>query len=274
MPLICSLNTGIRKTCVNKRDIVDIADRLRTKPRRIKKKLACEKSKTLDECLVSTDVINRKDFKDIFNRIYAPVQPRDKRGFLSMKGITQFWRQREQRHPNFSYIGTVNIDYMRYDNPVKYLRSLLKRKKASSYPGYRVTRHVRNHVGDSRKTHLEGQCWGVIFNTDIHGNKGKHWIALWIDVKRKFITFFDSLAKMRPRSVYRLICDINRFYGSQFIITSFSDEAIQTQKFTCGYHCINFLLRKLTDPIATAHTDTGVIKLKRFFNTRVYRNLC
>ena len=35
---------------------------------------------------------------------------------------------------------------------------------------------------------------GIIFNTDPHNKSGKHWICLFIDLNKSFISFFEAYA--------------------------------------------------------------------------------
>jgi hypothetical protein len=42
---------------------------------------------------------------------------------------------------------------------------------------------------------------GIIFNTDTHDKTGAHWISLFINIKKKFIFFFDSNGIAAPKEV-------------------------------------------------------------------------
>jgi hypothetical protein len=42
---------------------------------------------------------------------------------------------------------------------------------------------------------------GIIFNTDPHDKSGAHWISLFINIKKKFIFFFDSNGAKVPKEV-------------------------------------------------------------------------
>ena len=42
---------------------------------------------------------------------------------------------------------------------------------------------------------------GIIFNTDPHNKGGAHWISLFIDIRKKFIFFFDSNGTKIPKEI-------------------------------------------------------------------------
>ena len=42
---------------------------------------------------------------------------------------------------------------------------------------------------------------GIIFNTDPHDKGGSHWISLFINIKKKFIFFFDSNGTKIPKEI-------------------------------------------------------------------------
>ena len=70
---------------------------------------------------------------------------------------------------------------------------------------------------------------GLVFNTDPHYKDGSHWIALFIDIKKKFIYFFDSNGNFVPKRIEKFV------------------KRVQKQaKFLCNFWGIICLRKKAT----------------------------
>tara|TARA_A100001015_G_scaffold320528_1_gene447237 strand:+ start:290 stop:1207 length:918 start_codon:yes stop_codon:yes gene_type:complete len=90
---------------------------------------------------------------------------------------------------------------------------------------------------------------GIIFNTDPHNKSGEHWIAQFIDIKKKIIVFFDSNGDKPPKEIEKLTEKIIN-QGNQLGIsfTSIINE-IEHQKTDseCGMYCLYFIVEMLKD---------------------------
>jgi hypothetical protein len=43
--------------------------------------------------------------------------------------------------------------------------------------------------------------FGIVLNLDVHTGKGNHWVAIFIDIKKKFIFYFESTGSEIPIEV-------------------------------------------------------------------------
>jgi len=98
--------------------------------------------------------------------------------------------------------------------------------------------------------------YGVIFNTSVHGQKGKHWISLYLDTgirnnktqKTPQIWFCNSLGKPPTKPMESFI---NKFKAwckknNKDYIYKENTKHIQTDNIECGVYSINFINRSLS----------------------------
>lgn len=81
---------------------------------------------------------------------------------------------------------------------------------------------------------------GIVFNNDTHLKSGSHWVAVFIDNKKKKVEFFDSLGEIPNK----YILDFLRHFGDY----TFRWNDIQHQKNSsvqCGVYVCYFIIQKL-----------------------------
>lgn len=90
---------------------------------------------------------------------------------------------------------------------------------------------------------------GVVFNTDEHYKPGEHWIALYSDLEKGNIYFFDSYGVKPDRRVVKFMERIKKWCKKERGIKKidFRYNTVQHQKKNteCGVYSINFILRSL-----------------------------
>ena len=145
-----------------------------------------------DECKRESCWIKQTFIKDKLNAelkhfTFAPMPPKSwkkkPREWLTSVDILKVMRQYEKIHPDFYFIGPSPINYDEHiahgecvwEELCKFnLEKQIKRGK------YKI---------------------GIIFNTDPHYKEGSHWVALYIDIKKGEIYYFDSYGE-RDFKVY------------------------------------------------------------------------
>lgn len=118
---------------------------------------------------------------------FAPTSPKswnkNPNEWLSSVEINNVMKQYEHSYPCFQFIGPSPIDFDTHlvDGTCVWedlcefsLAKCLKKKKTKI---------------------------GIIFNTDPHDKGGSHWISLFINLRKKFIFYFDSNGKPPPKEV-------------------------------------------------------------------------
>jgi len=114
---------------------------------------------------------------------------------------------------------------------------------------------------------------GIIFNTDPHYLNGSHWIALFINVKRNYIYFFDSVGDPAPKEINVLI---DRIIGQSESATGKKlerfDNKIKHQRSNseCGMYCLYFIIQALKDIHPQVHMknripDKDVERLRKIY---------
>jgi hypothetical protein len=115
---------------------------------------------------------------------------------------------------------------------------------------------------------------GIILNTDPHYKEGEHWIAMFINIKQKYIIYFDSNGNTPPPQVTKLIDNITKQgkqIGIEFDVLINELEHQQTDS-ECGMYCLYFIIQMIKDKnkehfIKNKITDEEVFKLrKQYFN--------
>ena len=145
-------------------------------------KRKCDK----ESCWTSELIENQKE-KSYLLDSFSPKSPlnwkKNPNEWLSSVEIINVMKQYEKAYKCFKFIGPSPIDF---DDPKSYggcvwedlcrfnLKNYIKNKK------YKI---------------------GIIFNTDPHYKDGEHWISLFINCKKKFIYFFDSVGHPAPKEI-------------------------------------------------------------------------
>ena len=111
-------------------------------------------------------------------------------------------------------------------------------------------------------------------NTDPHYKDGEHWISLFINIKKKYIIYFDSNGNPPPKEVKELITKITK-QGKQIgidfdvLINTLEHQKTESE---CGMYCLYFIIQMLTDKnkdsfLRNKIPDEEVFDLrKKYFN--------
>jgi hypothetical protein len=152
----------------------------------LKNRLECNK----EECwLNQIDDPNMR--KQITKHIFAPKHPPEWNNnpdeWLSNYDIFEVIKQYEVSHPEFKMIGPTTIDFD---------------AKVPEYGGKCVLEDLCKFSLESfiraKKTKI-----GIVFNLDRYYESGSHWVSMFIDLKNKFIFYFDSADNDIPREIWQ-----------------------------------------------------------------------
>ena len=128
---------------------------------------------------------------DLLNNTHAPYAPKSWKNnpneWLSSNDIEKVMKQYEVDYPNFIFIGPSPIDFDK-----KLMFGVCVWNELCNLNIIKQLKDGKNKIG-------------IIFNTDPHNKSGSHWISLFIDIKRKFIFYFDSNGDKVPREIMSLI---------------------------------------------------------------------
>lgn len=183
-------------------------------------------------CWVQQDFVKSLSDDDI-NNTFRPNNPKDwcqsKNEWLSTVDIENVMQQYEDKYPNFYFIGPVPIDFddeysmgsCIVDELCKIDLQKLKRKKIY-------------HIG-------------IVFNLDKHNQSGSHWVAMFVDLKRKGIYYWDSYAEKPPKEVDVLATRLQKQGKKMKLKLEYQKNNVrhQFQNSECGVYCMYFITKLL-----------------------------
>ena len=155
--------------------------------------------------------------------------------WLNSNDIEKIMLQYEDTYPNFEFIGPSPIDFDK----------VIKRNECvwDDLCKFSLKDKIKKNINKI----------GIIFNTDPHNKSGKHWICLFIDLNKSFISFFDSNGSRIPKEIKtfvdRVICqgediDLDLKYYDNY------NKVHQKNDGQCGmftlYYIIELLLENKT----------------------------
>jgi hypothetical protein len=171
----------------------------------------------------------------IKTQLFAPKTPNSWKSnlneWLSSTDILNVMKQYEEAYPNFKFFGPAPIDF----DSRKYNNKCVWPEICNINIKTLIDQHIDNI--------------GFIFNTDKHYQSGSHWIALYVDLNRQIIFFFDSNGSVQPKEISVLIDKIK----SQCLEQSITLKEMNNHGFThqrsnteCGMYCLYFIVNCLT----------------------------
>lgn len=189
------------------------------------------KNKCNDQtCWTALDIFNKLDEKDkdeLENFTFLPNGPKGKFEWLNTTHIDESLKQYEKKYPEFTFLGAVPIDFD--DLPYLGIKDLDLPKLIKS---------GKHKVG-------------IIFNLDEHDQPGSHWVALYADLKKGQIYFFDSYGEEPEKRIRVLIRRLARFCINNMGIdlknldSRYSEVRHQRGGSECGVYSMSFILRLL-----------------------------
>jgi hypothetical protein len=167
----------------------------------IKNKLKDDAPCNDDFCYLETNIVKELNDQDINKNTFVPEKPIEwydsPNEWLSNFDIADVMRQYEDE-TDFIFFGPTPIDF---DERLNYNRCV--NQELCSINLRDINNKKKNKVG-------------VIFNLDPHTKSGSHWTALFVDMKRGGIYYFDSYGIEPPNEVKKLMKKI-RSQGNELV---------------------------------------------------------
>ena len=188
-----------------------------------------------DKCIISkiTDINQRKEVE---SSAFVPKQPNEWKlninEWLSDTDILQVISQYTEAYKEFVFLGPSYIDFDYRLNANECVENSLCKFSLADYI-------------KKGKTKI-----GIIFNLDDHTKSGSHWTSLYIDIKGKYMFYFDSAANPMPHEVSVLINRIKKQAASlhiRFKVHTNGTFEHQYSNTECGMYSLFFLVTMLTN---------------------------
>jgi hypothetical protein len=183
---------------------------------------------TTQKCWAEQSFIRKmksKAAEDLRKYTFRPEGPEGKFEWLNTFNIDDVMKQYEKKFNDFKFMGTVPMDFD--DLPQYKLRTL-----------------------DTEQLMREGKKKiGVVFNLDESWKSGSHWVAMYSDLEKGDILYFDSYGiapEPRVRTLMRRIAKgISNRLPKDKIRADHNRLRHQYKNSECGVYSINFIIRML-----------------------------
>lgn len=182
-----------------------------------------------ERCWIKQKFMENNLDKELLYNTHAPNAPKEWKKnpntWLTSVDIEKVMKQYEYDYPNFVFIGPSPIDF---DKKLVFGECVWNDLCNLNLVNF--LKNGKNKIG-------------IIFNTDPHYKEGAHWVSLFIDLKRKFIFYFDSNGSEVPNEIMILIERIEK-QGNELNIdftTYFNKKEHQYSNTECGMYSLYFL---------------------------------
>lgn len=169
---------------INNNKII-ISDNKKQLIEQLKKKMSSTCSN--QTCWLRTDLLKEIDDKEIHNNTFRPDGPKSKYAWLSTININDVINQYHSNYQDFLFLGTVPYDFQ-------------------EIPELGLENYNFQQVYNQNIYKL-----GLVINLDSSHQSGSHWVALYTDLKKKQIYFFDSVGKPPKKKIKKFINKITNF---------------------------------------------------------------
>lgn len=156
---------------------------------------------------------------------FRPDGPEGKFEWLNTLNVDDVMEQTEKINKEFKFLGTVPIDFDKFERfGIKNL--------------------------DYQNLYKEGKTkLGAVFNLDEHDQPGSHWVAMYSDLKKGEVFFFDSYGVRPEKRIRTLMRRIAKFCENDLkmkhIKVDYNKTRHQYKNSECGVYSINFIKRML-----------------------------
>lgn len=139
-------------------------------------------------CWLRLDIVKQLEDNDIEENTFRPKGPTKKYEWLSTTHINEVINQYMNVHKDFLFLGAVPYDFD--DIPLLGIKNI-NFKELENKGKYRL---------------------GMVINLDEHYKSGSHWVALFTDLKKNQVYFFDSVGKPPGKRIRKLINRIIKYF--------------------------------------------------------------
>jgi len=197
---------------------------------------------------------------NIYDLTFSPEMPeswlKNPNEWLSSLDIVKVMTQWERKYSCFKFIGPSPIDY---DSHRMFGECVWDELCEFS---------LKKHIANKHKK------IGVIFNLDPHYKSGSHWVALFINVNKKTVYYFDSYGDKPPAQIKKFINTVikqSSEMGEKYKYLE-NKKRHQFGHSECGMYSMYFITQMIRNKCFEKFqrnkiTDNYMLRLrKRFFN--------
>ena len=236
---------------INTRNLIKISDNKKDMVDQLTN--AFSKSCSNQTCWLRTDVVKKLKNEEIHDNTFRPSGPSTGEEWLSTTNINKVVNQYEDKYKDFVFLGALPNDF-------------------EELPILGLSKIDFDDFVSEGKTKI-----GMVINLDTHKESGSHWVALYTDLAKNQLYYFDSLGKKPGPRIKKFNNKIlNYMYKKKYnknidigkIINGIKNKKINSSKYVsilknklshfdirhnnvvhqkenseCGVYSINFILR-------------------------------
>ena len=193
-------------------------------------KKTCKK----ESCWLKHKCFNENIPLDVKDNTFAPKAPEEWKKkpyeWLSSVEIMQVMKQYEKTYKCFEFIGPSPIDY---DEHLSYGECVWEEL-------------CKFNLQDNIK---RGKFKvGIIFNLDKHNKDGSHWVALFINIKKREIYYLDSYGEKIPKQINKFANKVKKQANALNLPKFILHENKRRHQFSdseCGMYSLYFIIQML-----------------------------
>jgi len=192
--------------------------------------------------------------KEIDELIFSPDKPsewlKNKNEWLSNIDIFEVLSQYEMTYDNFDFIGPTPIDF----------DTRLPEK------GEKCVWEELCTISLEKKLKEGKDKIGIIFNLDRHDQGGSHWVSLFVDLKDRFIFYYDSAGSDIPKEIDALRRRMTNEMKKKFKLKFYKNYPVEHQhgNTECGMYSLFFIITMLTG-VVEDNTKLSLAKKIKLF---------
>jgi len=183
-------------------------------------------------CWIEQEFVKKMGTKEL-KGLFRPKMPKswkkNKYEWLSSIDIESVMNQYEQKYNDFKFIGPVPIDF---DYQYEFGKCIV-----NELCNIKIKNLNKNNISKV----------GIIFNLDPHNNPGSHWVAMYMDLNKQVVYFFDSYGSSPPSEVQILVERLQEQAQELGFELKYDYSKIrhQYENSECGVYSIYFIIQLL-----------------------------
>lgn len=175
------------------------------------------------------EFLNEDSKEKLTTKTFRPPGPKSKNDWLSTTDINLVLDQYEDKYVDFKYLGTVPLDFQ-------------------NLPYLEIAKLDFNHLLQTKRHRI-----GSVINLDYHNQSGSHWVALYADLLKREIYYFDSYGTKPKQEIVDFIKKVKAFCDKTCEAKNMKPDTVvkynrtrhQYENSECGVYSINMILRML-----------------------------
>ena len=180
--------------------------------------------------------INHEEKERLKKEYLRPPMPNtwksDPDMWLDSDNISNVMNQYEEIHSDFEFMGPFPIDFAA-PNPYKGGAGAKKECLINEMCELRVKKALEDGV----------KSIGIVYNLDPHFKSGSHWVANYVDLKKKRCLYFDSYGMKPPHQIEKFMKWLTTQDPDMEL--SYNARRLQYKNTECGVYCLYFLIRMI-----------------------------